>query len=60
MKELQKKIGYTFQNEGLLKTALTHSSYACLLYTSHERNELFHLHERAQESRRYPQPQDAF
>ena len=28
MKELQKKIGYTFQNEGLLKTALTHSSYA--------------------------------
>lgn len=28
MKELQKNIGYSFQNEELLKNALTHSSYA--------------------------------
>ena len=28
MDELQKSIGYTFKNTGLLKTALTHSSYA--------------------------------
>ena len=27
-KQLMKVIGYTFQNEELLKTALTHSSYA--------------------------------
>ena len=26
--ELQNKIGYTFKNEDLLETALTHSSYA--------------------------------
>ncbi|MGN0447210.1 MAG: ribonuclease III [Acutalibacteraceae bacterium] len=28
LKEFQTKIGYTFKNEALLKTALTHSSYA--------------------------------
>ena len=28
MKELQKKLGYTFKDEKLLQTALTHSSYA--------------------------------
>ena len=28
MENLEKKIGYTFKNEELLKTALTHSSYA--------------------------------
>lgn len=28
LKELQEKIGYQFQNEGLLKQALTHSSFA--------------------------------
>ncbi len=28
MKELEQKLRYTFQNEGLLKNALTHSSYA--------------------------------
>lgn len=28
MKELQRKLGYTFHDERLLKTALTHSSYA--------------------------------
>ena len=28
MEELQKNIGYTFKNTGILKTALTHSSYA--------------------------------
>lgn len=28
MKELQKKLGYTFKNEKLLEQALTHSSYA--------------------------------
>ncbi len=28
MKELEQKIGYTFQNKGLLKKAVTHSSYA--------------------------------
>ncbi len=28
MKELEKKIGYCFKNQSLLKTALTHSSYA--------------------------------
>ncbi len=26
--ELEKKIGYTFQNRALLKQAVTHSSYA--------------------------------
>ena len=28
LNELQKKIGYTFQNKELLKTAMMHSSYA--------------------------------
>ena len=28
LKEFQKKIGYQFQQEGLLRQALTHSSYA--------------------------------
>lgn len=28
LKEFQEKIGYTFRNEGLLRQALTHSSYA--------------------------------
>ena len=28
MKQLQEKIDYKFKNEALLKTALTHSSYA--------------------------------
>ncbi|MDE7266148.1 MAG: ribonuclease III, partial [Lachnospiraceae bacterium] len=28
LKELQEKIGYQFQNEGLLRQALTHSSFA--------------------------------
>ncbi len=28
LQEFQKKIGYTFKNEGLLRQALTHSSYA--------------------------------
>ena len=28
LKEFQQKIGYTFQQEGLLRQALTHSSYA--------------------------------
>ena len=28
LKELQEKIGYTYENEGLLRHALTHSSYA--------------------------------
>ena len=28
LKEFQEMIGYTFQNEGLLRQALTHSSYA--------------------------------
>lgn len=28
MKQLEKKLGYTFKNKGLLLTALTHSSYA--------------------------------
>ena len=28
MHELERTIGYTFQNEGFLRTALTHSSYA--------------------------------
>jgi ribonuclease-3 len=28
MKQLQEKIGYSFKNEALLRTALTHSSYA--------------------------------
>ena len=40
MKELEKKLGHEFKNDELLKTALTHSSYAnehrC---TSYERME---------------------
>ena len=28
MKKLMKKLGYTFKDEDLLRTALTHSSYA--------------------------------
>ena len=28
LKEFQKKTGYTFRQEGLLRQALTHSSYA--------------------------------
>ena len=28
LQELQNRIGYTFEKEGLLRQALTHSSYA--------------------------------
>lgn len=40
MTELEKRIGYEFRNKGLLKTALTHSSYANERHTeSYERME---------------------
>ena len=38
MKELQRRIGYQFQNESLLRTALTHSSYANEQRDSHYRD----------------------
>ena len=32
--QLETIIGYKFKNPELLEIALTHTSYACLLYTS--------------------------